>query len=612
MENTLFSFVDSSVVSEIKNRIGAVNTYTPSSIEYTHGRIAYAIVKGESLTLGTNADNDKLYNKNTNYISHAVLNNVNITNEGQFGSLRKASFSYTIFDKNQIDKYEKDFMIPGKPIEIFYGWSNRKHDNTNNGKFKGLIYNFSFDLNSDGSFNCECEVVGEGYFISGLNLSSDMNKSSELKDEKNSDFVVNNIFSLIEYDTKVALKGSSINKYYPEYNLAKFSILKQGENSAKSSNEQVWYIELEGIIKRINDRLLPDKAVKIKIDATGFYDSHIRSANPSEIIFPDKFMGKYSDSVIFSVDSNFKISDTPIPFSNPDKYSTVNMGKVFISIDYIKQLITGNEEIQLKSFLGEIFQSILSNSGGYYSLFLSTDLDESGTEFLIIKEQNYLSTPPDIDFSSKVLTFEPYTKNSIVKSYSLSCQLPDKMATAMYLGNSSNLNEKVKDIFLGNEIASEQSEVKNEEVDYNALNSNLNSKDFVTVFKNLEENAAVNKKTYEMMKMVDDIDKAAKLVSVNSSDITQIQSLRTALETYINKNEESQIAVSILLPLNMSISLEGINGFKFGNIISSNYLPTKYLKHKNKIAFFITKISDSIENGMWTTDIETQCNLFDK
>lgn len=614
MDNSLFTFVSQDVKDEIGRRVHILNNYSPSSINQQHGKVAFATVKGGNIILGTYQSNDKLYSKNNNYLPHAALKDVKITNEGQFGSLRKATFNYTVYNKNQLDYYEKAFMIPGRPIEIFYGWSN-SHSNTNVSKFKGLIYNFSYNVTDDGSFDCAGEAVGEGYFISALNLNSEIKNDNEIKDEKDSTLLVNNIFTLIDSNIKKALKDGDTD-YYPDYHLAKFSNIKESSNKDKlnQQNEQAWYIELYGLINLINDNLLNDSPVKLTINAISYYDRYIKSADPSVIVFPDKYMGKYSDKFTYEINSNFKLEEPPMVYKNPEKEMTVDIGKVLISVNLINRIIddnnfnNGSKGLLLKPFLDKIFSIIKDNSGGYYNLILMTTVNDANVEDLVIVEVNYLSIPPDVNYDDKILTFAPFTKNSIVKSYSLSAALPDTMATAMYLNNSSDINEKVKNLFLGNDISPDQNSVDNEEINYDSINKQLNTNNFSQIFTNSLLELSVNTKTFETFKLVDNIEKAANNVAI-SQDATSVQSLKTALFTYVNKNEDSPMSNTILLPLTLSLSIEGINGLKFGNIITSTYLPTKYIKHKNKIIFIITKLTDSISDNDWTTDIETQCTL---
>jgi hypothetical protein len=389
MSNSLFTFVTKEVKDEIQNRISDINSYSGEAIARQHGKVAYATVKGESITLGTNVDNDKLYNKDNNYLPHATLSNVKITNEGQFGSLRKASFSYTIYNKDQLDYYEKDFMIPAKAIEIFYGWSNKNYDPVNTGKYKGFVYNFGYDVGDDGSFNCTCETVGEGYFITGLNLNAEIKNPKTSKDEKETKLLVNNIFTLIDYNTTKAFQENPTAKYYPKYNLAKFPLLKETSHSANEPSttgisntydktpvigktKPNWYIELKGFVNLINTELLPDMDIKVSIDAISYYDRYVKSANPSEFVFPDKYMGKYSKDITYNIDNNFRPKDS-IGFQNPDKNETIDFGCVLISINFIKQIIEDiNKDsevdgLPIKSFFTKIFDSIRDNTGGYYN-----------------------------------------------------------------------------------------------------------------------------------------------------------------------------------------------------------------------------------------------------
>ena len=533
-------------------------------------------------------------------------------------------------------------MIPGKHIEIYYGWSNRSHDGVNNGKFKGLLYNFSYDIQDDGSFSCNADCVGEGYFISGLNLNSEISKDNKQKDEKSTETLINNIYSLIETNINKALKENHNTNYYPQYNLVNFTNNSEWQKAANNDNSGIqqnksnWYIELVGFINIINENLLNDSNIKVNVNAISYYDRYIKSADPSIIIFPDENMGKYSDNIIFNVNSEFKRPYTYVQ-QNPDKELIVDLGKTLISTNFIREIIDSSNvnndtnDILFKPFINKIFDVIKDNSGGFYNLALTTDIinDNNTTrEQLNIKEINYLSMPPDNNYSNKILQFEPFTKNSIVKAQSLSSQLPDKMATALYLGDSSVINDKVKDIFLGNETAPDQQKPENEKIDYDAIDKLLakpktqsqpnysqspdsnapNTNTFDSFETRYEDETFAKSKTFEKFKMIDNIKQAAYTLSFDQN-VNNVQSLKTALYTYTSKDEDSPMTNSFLLPLNFSLTLEGINGFKFGNIISSTYLPTKYIKHKNKIVFIITKISDSIENGEWTTEIETQCNL---
>ena len=60
-------------------------------------------------------------------------------------------------------------------------------------------------------------------------------------------------------------------------------------------------------------------------------------------------------------------------------------------------------------------------------------------------------------------------------------------------------------------------------------------------------------------------------------------------------------------PLNFSATIDGIEGFVFGNVITTNYLPAVY--QTTKLAFTVTKVEHLIANNDWTTILSTVCRL---
>jgi len=68
---------------------------------------------------------------------------------------------------------------------------------------------------------------------------------------------------------------------------------------------------------------------------------------------------------------------------------------------------------------------------------------------------------------------------------------------------------------------------------------------------------------------------------------------------------------NVAIPLQFGVTIDGINGFKFGDIVTTTYLPSKY-KDKSlgfRAAFTVTKVNHVISNNDWTTQLETVCRL---
>jgi hypothetical protein len=52
--------------------------------------------------------------------------------------------------------------------------------------------------------------------------------------------------------------------------------------------------------------------------------------------------------------------------------------------------------------------------------------------------------------------------------------------------------------------------------------------------------------------------------------------------------------------------MEGVDGIWFGNIVTTNWLPKRY---QDSIVFMVTKVTQRVSDGDWTTELETQCRI---
>jgi hypothetical protein len=64
---------------------------------------------------------------------------------------------------------------------------------------------------------------------------------------------------------------------------------------------------------------------------------------------------------------------------------------------------------------------------------------------------------------------------------------------------------------------------------------------------------------------------------------------------------------AIPFPIDFSCTLDGIEGFVFGNAITTNYLPTIY--KKSKVIFTVVRVEHNISGNDWTTTLGTACRI---
>lgn len=84
--------------------------------------------------------------------------------------------------------------------------------------------------------------------------------------------------------------------------------------------------------------------------------------------------------------------------------------------------------------------------------------------------------------------------------------------------------------------------------------------------------------------------------------------LQNALRKYIQYPTEnldtSQQLTSTILPYEVTFTIDGLNGFKFGDIVHFDILPNKY---KDSVVFVITSVTHNItSDGKWSTSCRCQ------
>jgi hypothetical protein len=98
----------------------------------------------------------------------------------------------------------------------------------------------------------------------------------------------------------------------------------------------------------------------------------------------------------------------------------------------------------------------------------------------------------------------------------------------------------------------------------------------------------------------------------------QCDALRTSLRSLVTAASPDQVATGIIpttstqWPLKLEITLDGIYGFKFGDIVETTFLPNSLRGSGLSAAFTVTKVNHTITSNDWTTQLETVCTLINK
>ena len=511
-----------------------------------------------------------LYSDTSRYVPDPVLTGVSLRNEGKMGSLQKATVSFTVFNRDQLDKYEPLFLTPGQVLKIDYGWSTSASDaDVSKDSFEGLVYDFSMALNNFGGFECSVEVVGKGFKIFGIEAGATVKEAITSIDATSAVKLYSNLVDIIDLlklnalKTNPSIKPGDVVKGFTSFTM-NTALLPDTEGQ---SQETLSYITLGRFFEVVNTFI--DKVVGAESEAkyicdTEFtvsqYDPKVVSADVRKFILPDKECGKYG-TTIFSSDD--------LQFANGD---IAQLNNILLHVDWLKELYTemvkNNESVTINAFIKEIFRFIGINTGGIYNLTLITREDEGDSNIYII-DTNFTATTDDII----PYVFKAFRADSIVRNLSLDSKLPDKMATAMYIAgrgsNASGVNADVASHVTGADV---------EEPDESAIES---------------------------------LDTAVESLGTSGFETESISTAISALKKYKIYARDKNWNNDVLYPLNLSITIDGIAGLRFGNVIGTDWLPSKYRDKLEglKVVFVIMTVEHTIASQNWTTTISTQCRM---
>lgn len=638
----LFSNLDSSVIDELNLRrkiiqqqddMRGVDIDTKTWME----KSVYIEIIGENnVTIETN---NKSINSILDFSSDIVvpqpaITSISIANAGTRGSLTSCEVGFTVFSDSQLFELEPYFLRPAKNVTVKFGWSgiNRKHCKKT---YNGVIKNFSFtQIENSYGYECTFSLIGKGYYIMSVPVTTTF-PSLEITD---GDIVTKFGNSLPEYLRALALKeldstnlnsaavdDSTLTKNHKNGFVIYSGIDTEKMESANTESGEfftVEYISLGRLVSVLNDAINTDSKDVVQYNVLddkrciSFYDANLYSANPRKVMFPDL---KNADYNVNSDERNEKLNFYPNGLEQEYQFKKdlnhVWLKNILISIDTIaeiyEKMTNGSEydgfELEIKTFLTEIFNIIKNSSGDVYKLKLEYD---TGTDIYIVDE-NYLN----YDKKYTPYIFKPKHKHSLVRNYSLASDISNLIAKQFYFDSLSASSNKVKtttdpsnsnDVNQSKSFSTRKNEVINNfstKVQSVLIESYKklykNTKGFVEYLSKLED---YYQQKNELAQNIYGDDMEYNEYSRRSSNAIR------AYKDYLSKDTNNRDwEKGTIIPFSLSVTIDGIDGLKFGNTISVDNLPRHY--RNENIVFQIINISHDISKADWSTTIETQMRI---
>jgi hypothetical protein len=339
----------------------------------------------------------------------------------------------------------------------------------------------------------------------------------------------------------------------------------------------------------------------------------VASASPRDMILPDEYCGDYTkwDMGEFFYGSKFKQKDSyvtnqignksgDVEFFNfcPDGFSgfkttlnnnTVsNISNVLFSKPYIDKVFAdlmgeeGKKVPTINAFLNQLFRDLSTNTAGFYNLTIVSEPD--GVNLRIVDE-NFAVATEEIN----PLKLVQRGQSNFVKSINLNSSLPDGVATTAYaiqrgktdLGTS---NSKSVAKLIGYEEPQQDTDARKENIKNHVTSIVVNGVQLVMLPEGAENTEADEYQKY----------KSAFL---------------TALGDFIKEFDDAPWNQDLLYTWNLSVTLDGIAGFTFGNVIEIGWLPNRFYNSSGdaKLVFTVTTVEHSLQGNEWTTTINTIC-----
>ena len=78
----------------------------------------------------------------------------------------------------------------------------------------------------------------------------------------------------------------------------------------------------------------------------------------------------------------------------------------------------------------------------------------------------------------------------------------------------------------------------------------------------------------------------------------------SAARSYLRSATKPKNA-SIVYPLDFSFTIDGIAGIKFGDAVTTNYMPGLYKKKPTRCSFTVLSVEHNVSGNDWTTTCST-------
>ena len=584
------------------------------------------------------------YSEGPRFLPKPHLVSVKTEYKGDFGSVQSCQIAFTVYSLDQLSDCQGFFQI-NQTLKVNWGWEKAGSAAGPVGNFEGQIVNFSWSINADGGASCTSTAIGKG--VNTLSVNANFTKTDATSSKKTSGaqqtkFVTTLLDELVAKAPPAAGRGTiaatlsnglaAISKNKANYHdvdaFVKMSdpmIYCTLEKLIESINIKISEIGFVGITYRIASK---DEGGYCKIPNTGKEkDASVpkdwASANPLECVFPG--LAKYWSTGHKTFIHSFETTSNVFAIG-----STGSIGAILLNVDFLSSILKSlgtttdkgekSASKTLNDFFKKIFTSIELNSGG--AVKISTAANPKNHKEMLVIETQYISnkiTPVPIPAVSE---------NSICRTMSLSAKIPSELTSAASVAANSgagsvtssgikpftkfntkkvvlvkNTNDPATDP-IGSDpfFQSPEAQIKSLKAQIKTTQERIavsgQSGAFPDTLKTLTDE--LNAAEKQLIKEQDALKSPLELLGRHGPTTEYLADARAYLKSVaIDKD------YSVVYPLDFSFTIDGIMGIKFGDAVTSNYMPQIYTNNSMRCSFTVLNVSHEISGGDWTTSCTT-------
>jgi len=578
-----------------------------------------------------------------NYVRpYPVVTQVQVKKQGELGTTKKAIVDITAFSDEQLVELQKCFFIPAMGVRVQWGWNvdsfgniaeplvfdrsmsnpkaickmnNHASSHTNYNGLQGIVGNFSYKLTANNTWECSMEIIAASEAVAGSSVAThncpqcareytnEENGESKKAVENKSDLYTffHDLFENFETATP---------KYKSAFGGAPTII--QGNymgvtRDDKGGDDSSWYeggiigsvigndpdateayISFATLEAAINTLCLPTKGGKHtvgKIQSKNTYITYhpsLESTDPRVCVIPGT--NYWSNIVSLKGWANPAIaSDGGTQRVLLDNI-LINAVFLMLEIDSVEK----SGDAKLTTFLQNVLRKINAACGDLWEFEVVSSeencADANEVPVISIIDTKIYDPAP----AYEVPTLAIGDKASVVRDLTLNMKMNENMKTqAVYAGGTKSTAKTDG----GGNCGANAFE---EGFGIGSSKYNLAAPPPSDTKKCPCEGAAPNEKQKSFDELMMDMSKEVTDSSTSAA--------RTALMDKYNPKNGDQHCDGMIVPFEFGFTTDGIGGFSFGQMVSSDRIPSAV---KKSFEWQVTTVEHTVTPNDWTTTVNT-------